>query len=213
MPSFFRKWSAELKSRMSCPFKDGTTPPPWLPHLLLHLLLLTKVQCQQAVTMVEEVEEETTTFLPEQREVPFGFIYSKEFRVRVCYKANVINVCNYQNNMTSWSPQSKRIFVTTGAGWCTFFIVLMIVVVNQCWQISGTITVCSQAIMGGVCGFWGGVFTMGFIYLLMVNRHKKSFWEVFMWTIDRSFFQVFIKRLVTPSEEDKSWMSRRKARS
>ena len=46
--------------------------------------------------MVEEVEEETTTLLPEQREVPFGFIYSKEFRVRVCYKANVTNVCNYQ---------------------------------------------------------------------------------------------------------------------
>ena len=43
--------------------------------------------------MVEEVEEETTTFLPEQREVPFGFIYSKEFRVRVRYKANVTNFC------------------------------------------------------------------------------------------------------------------------
>ena len=123
MPSFFREWSAELKSRMSCPIKDGTTPPPWLPHLLLHLLLLTKVQCQQAVTMVEEVEEETTTFLPEQREVPFGFIYSKEFRVRVCYKANVINVCNYQNIMTNWSSQSKLIFVTTGAGGVLFLAV------------------------------------------------------------------------------------------
>ena len=54
----------------------------------------------KVATMVEEVEEETTTFLPEQREVPFGFIYSKEFRVRVCYKANVINVCNYQNIMS-----------------------------------------------------------------------------------------------------------------
>ena len=26
-----------------------------------------------------------------------------------------------------------------------------------------------KAIMGGVCGFWGGVFSMGFIYLFMVE--------------------------------------------
>ena len=65
-----------------------------LPLLLLLLLLLsaTLVDGQQTVTAdeveeeleeVEEVEEEeTTTLLPEQHEVAFGFIYSKEFRVR-----------------------------------------------------------------------------------------------------------------------------------
>ena len=63
-----------------------------LPLLLLLLLLLlsaTLVDGQQTVTAdeveeeLEEVEElETTTLLPEQHEVAFGFIYSKEFRVR-----------------------------------------------------------------------------------------------------------------------------------
>ena len=59
-----------------------------LPLLLLLLLLLsaTLVDGQQTVTadeVEEELEElETTTLLPEQHEVAFGFIYSKEFRVR-----------------------------------------------------------------------------------------------------------------------------------
>ena len=62
-----------------------------LPLFLLLLLLLsaTLVDGQQTVTAdeveeeLEEVEElETTTLLPEQHEVAFGFIYSKEFRVR-----------------------------------------------------------------------------------------------------------------------------------
>ena len=56
-----------------------------LPLLLLLLLLfvlpsITLVEGQQTVT--EEEEEETTTLLPEQQEVAFGFIHSKEFRVR-----------------------------------------------------------------------------------------------------------------------------------
>ena len=55
--------------------------------LLLLLLSATLVDSQQTVTADEveedeEVEEETTTLLPEQHEVAFGFIYSKEFRVR-----------------------------------------------------------------------------------------------------------------------------------
>ena len=53
--------------------------------LLLPLVLLsaTLVEGQQTVTAEEEEEEEeTTTLLPEQQEVAFGFIHSREFRVR-----------------------------------------------------------------------------------------------------------------------------------
>ena len=32
----------------------------------------------------------------------------------------------------------------------------------------------TKAIVGGVCGFWGGVFSMGFIYLFMVKNPLSS---------------------------------------
>ena len=55
-----------------------------LPLLLLLLLLVllpaTLVDGQQTVTVEEE--EETTTLLPEQQELAFAFMHSKEFRVR-----------------------------------------------------------------------------------------------------------------------------------
>ena len=40
------------------------------------------------------------------------------------------------------------------------------------------IALITKAIMGGVCGFWGGVFSMGFIYLLMV-KYPTS-WKILM---------------------------------
>ena len=49
--------------------------------ILLLLLSSTLVECQQTVA-VEEEAEETTTLLPDQQALAFGFLYSKELRVR-----------------------------------------------------------------------------------------------------------------------------------
>ena len=75
---------------MVCLTVEGVRPPchqHLLPLLLLLLVLLSATLAgdQQTVTALEELEEEileTTTLFPEQQEVAFGFIYSKEFRVR-----------------------------------------------------------------------------------------------------------------------------------
>ena len=90
----------------------------------------------------------------------------------------------------SYIPRSSGWECVTKQMWQTFALIKL------SWSID-----CygfSQAIMGGVCGFWGGVFTMGFIYLLMVTKHKKSlitFWELFMWKIHRSFFSGLHKTI------------------